>query len=83
MALPMIKNNIQKFLFLCPKNILLKQFLFLLPYRATMPEVAKYISYQFGGLVLDAFYVRAILYAILPVIMLPFARWGFKKHQVA
>lgn len=57
--------------------------LFLLPYRATMPEIGKYISYQFGGLVLDAFSVRAILYAILTVIMLPLARLGFKKHQVA
>lgn len=57
--------------------------LFLLPYRATMPEIGKYISYQFGGLVLDAFSVRAILYAIFTVIMLPLARLGFKKHQVA
>ncbi|XCP86982.1 ABC transporter permease [Roseburia hominis] len=57
--------------------------LFLLPYRATMPELGKYISYSFGGLVLDAFSVRAILYALLTVIMLPLARLGFKKHQVA
>lgn len=57
--------------------------LFLLPYRATMPEIGKYISYQFGSLVLDAFSVRAILYAILTIIMLPFVRLGFKKHQVA
>lgn len=57
--------------------------LFLLPYRATMPEIGKYISYQFGSLVLDVFSVRAILYAILTIIMLPFARLGFKKHQVA
>ena len=57
--------------------------LFLLPYRATMPEIGKYISYQFGSLVLDAFSIRAILYAILTVIMLPLARLGFKKHQVA
>ena len=57
--------------------------LFLLPYRATMPELGKYISYQFGSLVLDAFSVRAILYALLTVIMLPLARLGFRKHQVA
>lgn len=56
--------------------------LFLLPYRATMPEFGKYISYQFGGLVLDALTVRAILYALLTAIMLPLARLGFKKHQV-
>lgn len=57
--------------------------LFLLPYRSTIPEIGKYISYQFGGLVLDVFSMRAILYAILTAVMLPFARRGFKKHQVA
>ncbi|MBR4289694.1 MAG: ABC transporter permease subunit [Oscillospiraceae bacterium] len=57
--------------------------LFLLPYRSTMPEVGKYISYQFRGLVLDAFAMRAILYALLTAAMLPLARLGFKKHQVA
>lgn len=57
--------------------------LFLLPYRSTIPEVGKYISYQFGGLVLDAFTVRAILYALLTAAMLPLARLGFKKHQVS
>lgn len=56
--------------------------LFLLPYRSTMPEFSKYISYQFGGLVLDTLTVRAILYAFLTVIMLLLARLGFKKHQV-
>ena len=57
--------------------------LFLLPYRSTMPEFGKYISYQFGGMVLDALTVRAVLYAVLTVIMLLLARSGFKKHQVA
>lgn len=57
--------------------------LFLLPYRATMPELGKYISYQVGGLVLDLYVVRAILYMIFTVLILPFARLGFKKHQVA
>ena len=58
-------------------------FLFLLPYRATMPEISKYISYQFGGLVLDALSVRAILYAVLTFVLLPFAGKGFQKHQVS
>lgn len=57
--------------------------LFLLPYRAAMPELSEYISYQFGGLVLDAFTVRTVLYVFLTVFMLPLARLGFKKHQVA
>ena len=57
--------------------------LFLLPYRSTMPEIGKYLSYQFGGLVVDAFTMRAILYAALTAALLPLARLGFKRHQVA
>ena len=57
--------------------------LFLLPYRSIMPELGKYITYQIGGLVLDAFTMRAIVYALLTAVMLPFARLGFKKHQAA
>ncbi len=57
--------------------------LFLLPYRCAMPEIGKYVSYQIGGLVLDAFSMRAILYAALTAVMLPLARLGFQKHQVA
>lgn len=56
--------------------------LFLFPYRATMPEIGKYISYPFGSLVMDALTVRAILYAVLTAAFVPLARWGFKKHQV-
>ena len=57
--------------------------LFLLPYRSAMPEIGKYISYQFGGIILDAFTMRAILYAVLTAVMLPLAGLGFKKHQVS
>lgn len=57
--------------------------LFLLPYRSTMPEIGKYISYQIGGMVFDVLSVRAILYAVLTAVMLSLARLGFKKHQVA
>lgn len=57
--------------------------LFLLPYRSTIPELGKYLSYQFDGLVLDVFTMRAILYVGLTAAMLPLARLGFKKHQVA
>jgi len=72
-------------LFLTPNgtNGLYNLTLFLLPYRATMPEVGKYISYQLGGLVLDALSVRAVIYAVLTLIAIPFARMGFKKHQVS
>lgn len=57
--------------------------LFLTPYQSTTPLFAKYLSYQFGGIVLDAFSARAILYIILTALLLPFARLGFKKHQMA
>lgn len=57
--------------------------LFLLPYNSTSLEIGKYVSYQFGNLVLDVHLVRAILYAALTLLMLPFARLGFKKHQVS
>lgn len=57
--------------------------LFLMPYRSVIPEIGKYISYQLGGAVSDIFLVRAILYAVLVLILLPFARLGFKKHQVS
>lgn len=57
--------------------------MFLLPYRSTMPEIGKYISYQFGGLVLDALSMRAVVYAALTLIVIPLARMGFKKHQVS
>ena len=57
--------------------------LFLLPYRATMPEISKYISYQFGGFVMDALAVRAIMYTILTAVFIPLSRLSFKKHQVS
>lgn len=57
--------------------------LFLLPYRSTMPEIGKYISYQMGEMVFNVLSVRAILYAVLTAVTLPLARLGFKKHQVA
>lgn len=57
--------------------------IFLLPYRATMPEISKYISYQFSHLVLDIFTLRGILYGIITIVMLPLAKLGFKKHQVS
>lgn len=57
--------------------------LFLLPYRSAMPELGKYISYQFGGVVLNALSVRALLYVLLIFVMIPFAKFAFRKHQVS
>lgn len=55
----------------------------MMPYRLTMPEFGKYISCQIGGMALDALTVRVIFYAFLTIIMLPFAKLGFQKHQAA
>lgn len=59
------------------------QLLFLLPYRATMPELNKYISYQIGPLVLDVFAMRMWIYGGGVLISLPIANSLFKKHQVS
>jgi len=56
--------------------------LFLTPYRSAMPQFGSYISYQFGGLVLNVLAMRAVVYGMLALIMLPLARWTFRKHQV-
>lgn len=56
---------------------------FLLPYRSATLELNKYISYQFGGFVLDPLFMRAIVYSLLTVVTLPFARRGFQRHQIS
>ena len=57
--------------------------LFVTPYQSMTPQFAKYLSYQFGGIVLDAFSVRIILYIVLAAILLCLAKLGFKRHQVS
>lgn len=56
---------------------------FLTPYQSLVPQFSSYLSYQFGSAVLDAFTMRAAVYAVLALILLPLAKIGFKKHQVA
>ncbi len=56
---------------------------FVTPYQSLIPNFGSYLSYQLGPVVLDAFTMRAVLYVILSLILLPLARIGFKKHQVA
>lgn len=58
-------------------------FVFLTPYQSLVPNFGSYLSYQIGPVVLDAFTMRAIVYLILALILLPIAGGGFKKHQVA
>lgn len=48
-----------------------------------VPNFGSYLSYQFGPVVLDAFAVRTVLYAVLALILLPLAGRGFRRHQAA
>ncbi|MBO4617908.1 MAG: ABC transporter permease subunit [Lachnospiraceae bacterium] len=57
--------------------------LLMMPYRATMPEIGKYISFDIFGMTLDLWTVRLILYALLLTVSIPLAKNGFRKHQVA
>lgn len=58
-------------------------FVFLTPYQSLTPSFSSYLSYQLGPVILDAFAMRAVVYVILALILIPLARIGFKKHQVA
>jgi len=57
--------------------------IYLLPYRAIMPSFGQFITYQIGGVVLDAFRTRVLLYGFGSAIMLPLAGYAFKRHQVS
>ncbi|MBQ6304860.1 MAG: ABC transporter permease subunit [Clostridiales bacterium] len=59
------------------------QILFLLPYRSMVPEIGKYVSYQFGGIVVGLLEVRAVFYAVFTLALILFCRRVFKKHQVS
>lgn len=56
---------------------------FLTPYKSLVPNFGSYLSYQFGPVVLDAFAVRTVLYAVMALILLPLAGRGFRRHQAA
>lgn len=60
----------------------INQILFLLPYRAMVPEIGKYISYSFGSVTAGLAEVRAAFYLILTIVFIPLCRRAFKKHQV-
>lgn len=72
-------------LFLAPSGTtgLYNQTVFLLPYRAAMPELSKFITYQMGPLVMDAFAMRAVVYLACAVLCIPLAKRFFKRHQVS
>lgn len=61
--------------------------LVLLPYRATQPvfsdEFIGYFGYPLGGMTFDIVTVRMIVYAVIMLVCIPFARRAWKKHQVA
>ena len=61
--------------------------LVLLPYRATQPVFSSdfygYFGYPFGGLTFDIVTVRIVVYMVIAILCVPFARNAWKKHQVA
>ncbi len=71
-------------MFLSPNGTsgLINLLIFLTPYQSLVPRFGSYISYQVGPAVFDAFTMRAIVYAVLALVLLPLARLGFRKHQV-
>lgn len=42
-----------------------------------------YMSYPFGGLVLDQATMIAVVYGIAMAVCVPFAAWAFRRHEVA
>lgn len=62
---------------------LYNKILYLLPYRCTMSEISRYVSYSFGGAVLDVLSVRRIVYAIVAATCIPWAGIAWRRHQVA
>ena len=57
--------------------------IYLLPYFAILPTFSQFITYEVGGIVLDAFMARMLLYGLMSIITLPLARYVFKRHQVS
>ena len=61
--------------------------LVLLPYRATQPvfsdEFIGYFGYPLGGMTFDIVTVRMIVYAVIMLVCIQFARRAWKKHQVS
>lgn len=61
--------------------------LVLLPYRATQPFFSSdfygYFGYPFGWLIFDIVTVRIVVYMVIALLCVPFARNAWKKHQVA
>jgi ABC-type transport system involved in multi-copper enzyme maturation permease subunit len=60
--------------------------LVLLPYRAVQPVFASdfygYFGYPLGGLTFDIVTVRMVVYVVIAIICIPFARKAWKNHQV-
>ena len=61
--------------------------LVLLPYRAAQPVFSSdfygYFGYPFGGVIFDIVTVRIVVYMVIALLCVPFARNAWKKHQVA
>lgn len=62
---------------------LYNKILYLLPYRCTMSEISRYVSYSFGGVVLDVLSMRGIVYAVVAAASIPWCGTAWRRHQAA
>lgn len=63
-------------------NGVFNHILYLLPYKSLDPRFSSYLSYSFGGLTVSLMLMRIIVYGVMAIVFLPFAKNAFRKHQV-
>lgn len=87
LAVIVLAMMLPMFLGISQTNGIWNRILVLLPYRAAQPVFSDdfygYFSYPLGGRIFDVVTVRMLVYAVITLICVPFARKAWKKHQVA
>lgn len=68
--------------FLMPSSTagFLNKILYLMPYQALIPDIAKYLTYQLGPFILDGASVKSLLYRLVMMISVPAATAKFWTH---
>lgn len=74
------------FLKLSETNGIWNHIFMILPSISAQPvfflDATNYLSYPLPGFTIDVITMRMLLYLIISIISIPFAYFGFKKHQV-
>lgn len=72
-------------IFLMPSSTagVLNKILYLLPYQALIPDFARYLTFQFGEIVLDGITAKLLFYLILAGAFIPAAASRFRSHTPA